>query len=79
MVSDELKMDRHSKTLSTLAAKHILLESTHLRDTLEKFFAVSAVETLFQSVDNHTIIAFTKKHIFITNCNVCYFNSMLAL
>jgi len=30
----------------------------------------SSVQELFESVDNHTIIAFMKKIIFIVNCSV---------
>jgi len=35
---------------------YISLEGTNLRDIREKYFAVSPVKELFQTIDNHTII-----------------------
>jgi len=44
------------------------------------FFAVSSVKELFESVENHILLLLlSKKHIFIINCNVCYFSFILAL
>jgi len=62
-----------------LTVKHILVECTNLRDIREKYFTVSSVTDLFKSIDNHAIINFSKKPIFITNCNIRYFNFILAL
>jgi len=62
-----------------LTVKHILVECTNLWDIREKYFTVSSVTDLFKSIDNHTIINFTKQPIFVTSCNVCYFSFILAL
>jgi len=42
-------------------SKHILVECAKLRDIREKYFMVSSVADLFKSVDNHTVINFTKE------------------
>ena len=41
--------------------KHILVERSNLQAIREKYFTVSSVTDLFESVDNHTIINFIKE------------------
>ena len=62
-----------------LTVKHILLDCDSLQDIREKYFTVSFVADLFKSADDHTVINFIKETHFTTNCNVCYFNFILAL
>ena len=38
-----------------------VVECTNLRDIREKYFMVSSVTDLFESIDNHTIINFFKE------------------
>jgi len=48
----------------------MVVEYTNLRDIRKKYFTVSSVRMLFESVGDHTIIGFIKETHFITNCNV---------
>ena len=48
-----------------------------LRDIRAKYFTVSSVRELFESVNSHNILlSLSMKPIFITSCNVFYFNFM---
>jgi len=80
-----MQNDHSRERLVMLAAKlwfwprqHILVEYANLRDIRDKYFTMSSVTDLFKSIDNHAVINFTKETYFITNCNVCYFNFILA-
>jgi len=44
-----------------LTVKHILVECTNLQDVCEKYFTVSSVTDLFNTIDNHTITNFIKE------------------
>jgi len=44
-----------------LTVKHILVECANLRDIREKYFIVSSLADLFNTVDNHTVIDFIKE------------------
>jgi len=63
----------------SVSVRHILVECVGLRDICTKYFTVSSIAKLFQSVDNSILLILLKKPIFITNCNVCYSNFILAL
>jgi len=39
----------------------VLVECNNLRDIREKYFTVSSVTDLFESIDIHTIITFTEE------------------
>jgi len=55
------------------------VECANLQDIHEKYFTVCSVRELFESLDNDNIIDIIKETHFITNCNVCHFNFILAL
>jgi len=41
--------------------KHILLECINLWDTCEKYFTISSIRELFESIENFTIIYVLKE------------------
>jgi len=61
-----------------LKVKHFLVECPSLKDIHEKYFMVSSVKELFDSVDNQSIIGLITETHFIVSCDVCYLNFTLA-
>ena len=43
-----------------VTVKHILVKCPNLQNTRNKYFSVSCLRDLFESVDNHVIIDFIK-------------------
>jgi len=56
--------------------KHILMECTNCRTFAQNISQSSLLESCLKAL---TIVLFDEKPIFISNCNVCYFNFILAL
>jgi len=49
-----------------LTVKHVLVECSNLQAIREKYFTVTSVTDLFNSIDNHTIINFIKETHFLS-------------
>jgi len=61
-----------------LTVKHILVECPSLQDICEKYFMVSCVKELCDSVDNQSIIGFITGTHFIVSYDVCYLGFILS-
>ena len=62
-----------------LTIKHILMECPSLQDIREKYFMVSSVKELFDSVNNERVLlVLLQKLNFIISCDVCYFSFILV-
>ena len=62
-----------------LTVNHILLECANLNTIRQRFFRVSSLKDLFDSIDNQIVIDFIKQTHFTLLYNVCYHHCKLQL